>query len=133
MSKQLFTITQQHIFLLQSACLRWDDCEFGAPGIDPKRPYGNSSALRDIAEILNIQPEGEDGEFSLAQHEYMTNLHEGTLTVLQIILDTGEVKPGTYTYEGHGNWQHVEEKEPSRLLVWDGKGPLRPENIKDYD
>ena len=26
-----------------------------------------------------------------------------------------------------------EDQQPSRLLVWDGKGPLRPENIKDYD
>lgn len=24
------------------------------------------------------------------------------------------------------------KEEPSRLLVWDGKGPLRPENIKNY-
>lgn len=103
-----FTITQQHIDLLRHASVRWNDMEFGAPGIDPKRPYGNSSVLSDIAEILDITPEGDDDEFSLEQHETMMKLHRETLTVLQIMLDTGEMKPGPYKRESYGRWQREE-------------------------
>jgi hypothetical protein len=47
-----FTVTEDHLKLLRRAYIGWDDCEFGAPGIDPKRPYGNSDVIGDIAEIL---------------------------------------------------------------------------------
>jgi hypothetical protein len=53
--KLLFTVTEGHLKLLQHLNIGWDDCEFGAPCVDPKRPYGNSSVYIDIAEIL-----GED-------------------------------------------------------------------------
>jgi len=53
-----FTVTDEHVRLLRRAHVGWDSAEFGAPGISPKRPYGNSNVFRDIAEILNV-PERE--------------------------------------------------------------------------
>jgi hypothetical protein len=104
-----FTITQQHIFLLQSACLRWDDCEFGAPSVDPQRPYGNSSVYDDIAEILGIKPENADGEFSNAQIDLMDKLHKETLTVLQILIQTG-IPAGTYQRDKWGMWNILDDQ-----------------------
>ena len=101
----IFTITQQHIDLLQNAYLRWEDCEFGAPAIDPKRPYGNSYVYGDIAEILNIKPQGEDNSFTDEQQETMLQLHKETLTALIIFLSTGVIKPGTYQYQDN-SWQY---------------------------
>jgi len=49
-----FTVTDEHLRLLRRACVWWDELEFGAPGIDPKRPYGNSNVFADIAEILEV-------------------------------------------------------------------------------
>lgn len=49
-----FTVTDDHLKLLRRASVGWSDCEFGAPEIDPKRPYGNSNVLGDIAEILGL-------------------------------------------------------------------------------
>ena len=50
--KKLFELTEEHIKLLRQMCVSWDDCEFGAPAIDCKRPYGNSDVYSDIAKIL---------------------------------------------------------------------------------
>jgi hypothetical protein len=44
--------TADHLTLLKRSEWSWDDCEFGAPAMDPKRPYGNSDVENDLAEIL---------------------------------------------------------------------------------
>lgn len=93
-----FEVTKDHLKLLRRAYVGWDDCEFGAPAIDCKRPYGNSSAYSDIAEILGIDPEDDDNEdFSTEQFDHMRQLHKETQVVLQIILATGQMKTGVYT------------------------------------
>jgi hypothetical protein len=53
-----FTVTDEHLRLLRRAHVFWDEAEFGAPSIDPKRPYGNSDVRGDMAEILDV-PETE--------------------------------------------------------------------------
>ncbi len=71
----------------------WSNCEFGAPEIDPKRPYGNSWVIGDIHEILT----GEDlEELTESQEEEYRQLHEQTQTALQIILSTGKFEEGLY-------------------------------------
>src|SRR5215471_7021054 len=48
-----FTVTEGHLRLLRHVWVDWDQGEgYGAPGISPKKPYGNSDVERDIAEIL---------------------------------------------------------------------------------
>ncbi len=47
-----FTVTADHLKLLRAAYVDWDACEFGAPAIDSKRPYGNGGVVRDIANIV---------------------------------------------------------------------------------
>lgn len=91
-----FEVLDSHLKLLRRAYVSWNDCEFGAPSIDCKRPYGNSSVIQDMAEILGIKPEGEDGEFTDEQENAMCRLHKETRTVLQIILATGQIKAGNY-------------------------------------
>lgn len=44
--------TADHLTLLRRAWWDWYDCEYGAPAIDPKRPYGNSDVDGDLAELL---------------------------------------------------------------------------------
>ena len=91
--KKEFELKEEHIKLLTEAYVSWFDCEFGAPAIDCKRPYGNSYVLGDINEILNIGQYNEDeGEFSRADEELMIKFHEETQTALQIILSTKSFK-----------------------------------------
>ena len=108
-------VTEDHIKLLRRAYITWEDCEFGAPAIDCKRPYGNSSVLIDIAEILGIAiPKEDDWEWPEGVEARMRQLHRETQTVLQIILSTGEMKPGLYALpDGIGqygiDWQRIGE------------------------
>ena len=46
-----FELTENHIKLLRNAYVSWDDCETGAPAIDPKRPYGNKYIAQDISAL----------------------------------------------------------------------------------
>lgn len=53
--------------------------EYGAPGLDPKRPFGNSDVECDILDdVLGAEPEGDDGGgpcFSSAQRQYARSLY----------------------------------------------------------
>lgn len=104
--KKLFELKEDHIKLIRKMCVSWDDCEFGAPSIDCKRPYGNSDVYKDIAKILDIKGAFVDNEevFSQEQICLMNKLHKETETALQIILKTGEFRPGEYITEYFDNW-----------------------------
>lgn len=83
---QTFKITEEHIKLVKKLYIEYEDfCEFGAPAVNPKRPYGNSDVYGDIGEILGIEP-NENGEFTDEQYDYMLKLHKELETVLQIIV-----------------------------------------------
>jgi hypothetical protein len=95
---ETFVLTKDHIKLLTRAFVRWNDCETGAPEIDPKRPYGNSFVAGDVAEIIGINlPDYETSETAFDDVcDEMMNIHFETKTALQIILTTKSFKPGKY-------------------------------------
>jgi hypothetical protein len=111
MKHEYFTLTEEHIVLLSNACVSWNDCEFGAPEINPKRPYGNSDVLDDIADILNIEQKtcphcGEN--LDELDEQNLNKLHKETEIALQIILDTKSFIPGKYVKRDNGEkWKPV--------------------------
>lgn len=67
--------------------LQRDNCEYGAIGVDCKRPFGNSDVESDILELLNTKPEGDNGEdecWSRAQRSYAASLYDGLIDHLQV-------------------------------------------------
>lgn len=115
---EVFHFTDQHLRLLRAAYVGWDDCEFGAPAIDCKRPYGNSSVYSDIAEILGIAGDvtNEDGDpdWSDQVRVSMRAIHGEVATALQIVLATGEFKIGRYKLLEWGGreWEYLGEVAP---------------------
>ena len=91
-----FELTEQHLALMRRMWVGWQDCEFGAPEIDPKRPYGNSGVISDIAEILGIPEPDEDEEFPPELIERMERLHTETRAAIAIMLQCGKVAIGKY-------------------------------------
>lgn len=95
-----FKLTSKHIKLISHFYIDWYDCEFGAPCVDPKRPFGNSDVISDIGRILNIEPLEEEspGEFIFSdeQSEYILKWYHELQTALQIVLCTKSFKPGLY-------------------------------------
>lgn len=85
--------------MLRAAYIGWENCEYGAPAIDCKRPYGNSSVVDDIREILNrpYLTTDECAEF-----------HAGTQQALQIILYTGKFEPGVYKSVYGAKWDRYD-------------------------
>lgn len=109
-----FTVRPEHLVLLRHARVSWIESEFGAPMIDAKRPYGNSYVVRDIAEILDAPDEvwvdGRRGEFVTEEaDERFTRLHVETAFALQIVLATGEFRPGRYrrSKRWSADWRRV--------------------------
>ena len=103
--KEKFNMTEEHIKLVRAMYVGWSNCEFGAPEVDPKRPYGNSDVIDDIAEILGISPVENDWDekvYPKGTDARCTKLHKETQTALQIILATGEFKLGQYECEKYG-------------------------------
>jgi hypothetical protein len=108
-----FTVTENHLKLLRRAYVGWDDCEFGAPAIDCKRPYGNSDVPSDIAEILGISDaecRDEEGEILPDAEAALTRTHAETAVALQIALATGEFRTGRFTRDRYSaDWRLVSE------------------------
>jgi len=132
MEKDKFEVKAEHLKLLQRFVVCWQDCEFGAPEIDPKRPYGNSDVHQDMLEVLgfeelkegiykfklfgkewllkgedkyNIYLEGADEEKLI---EELDKLHKETETALQICLDAQSFETGFYEAEKYGGeWEKV--------------------------
>lgn len=99
-----FTLTEDHIKLLRRAYVSWEDCEFGAPAIDCKRPYGNSSVECDVAEILGWKVDEEDGPNG-EQRAAAEAIHRQTQTALQIVLVTGAMQAGEYVKTQEYDWR----------------------------
>jgi hypothetical protein len=110
-----FTVTDEHLRLLRHAYVFWEEAEFGAPSIDPKRPYGNSHVISDIAEILGV-PESEwaaDEEMnpSVDAEWRFLRVHVETAIALQIALFTGEFRAGRYVRDDQYDtrtWRRVD-------------------------
>lgn len=110
MADKRFTLTEEHLKLLRHAHVTWNDCEFGAPAIDCKRPYGNSSVILDIAEILGLEPfvdhEGEK-HYSTEHVTHCTRIHSGTQDALRIVIQMGVLSTGTYEHDSQLNWKRI--------------------------
>jgi hypothetical protein len=113
MEKEKFNLTEDHIKLIRRMNVSYNDhCEFGAPEINPKRPYGNSYVYGDIGEILGMEPtEGDpdDPYFTAEQEAFMLKMHKETDKALQVILSSGSFSAGWYESEKyHDKWEAVE-------------------------
>ena len=107
-----FEITEQHIKLSKRMYVGYDSYnEFGAPRIEPKRPYGNSCVIEDMSEILGLpSPDFEEGgAYTDEQEELLMKLHKEMATVIQIGLVVGYFKEGSYVNDfSYGNkWRLV--------------------------
>lgn len=107
-----FTVTDEHLRLLRRAHVSWDSAEFGAPGLDPKRPYGNSNVFGDIAEILGV-PDREwmdvDDELNADAEWRFLRVHAETAMALQVALATGEFRVGQHVRgNDYNDWKRHE-------------------------
>jgi hypothetical protein len=93
----LFTLTKEHLELMRNMYWDWNLAEFGAPTVDPKRPYGNSDVLDDMAKILNKKVVyDKEGMMQEELEEELERVHQETQTALQIVLTLRTFKPGVY-------------------------------------
>ena len=115
-SKRRWQLTDDHVALLRHANVWWCRAEYGAPGIDPKRPYGNSSVEADICAILGWDPGAvdEDGDpaWTKEQRAESHRIHGETETALQVVLATGRFEPGWYEAGAYtDDWRAVTDAE----------------------
>lgn len=100
-----FILTAEHIKLLRRMCVGWQDCDTGAPEIDPKRPYGNSYVAGDVHEILTGE---RDYALTEGQERAYLAIHRETETALQVVLSVGGFEPGEYVSESYTNkWRRA--------------------------
>lgn len=133
MAKYKFNLRPEHLKLMSKFSVGWNDCEFGAPEIDPKRPYGNSDVYQDMIEILgfkelregvyeftlfgekwilkgedkyNIYLDGKDEEKLCGK---LRELHEETEKALSVCLSALSFDEGMYERDDlSDDWRKVE-------------------------
>lgn len=114
MKNKKFTMTEDHLKLLKRMNVSWWDCEYGAPAIDCKRPYGNSDVGADIHEILTGESIGSSDSkrdtLTDEEEERYRGIHEQMETALQVALASGKFEAGEYEAEEYGDdWHKVGE------------------------
>ena len=104
-----FVLKPEHILLLQRMYIF--NGYLGSPVVNQKRPYGNSSILEDVAEIVGIEMiEDDDGEkhFPKGTREKCLALHRETAQALQVCLAAQSFEPGEYVADDYmENWKRV--------------------------
>lgn len=103
-----FRLTAEHLKLLRRANIRWCGVESGAPGVDHKRPYGNSDVPQDVALILDWEPiPEEDTEGQQDQRWRAARVHLETELALQVVCSLAgqEALPGLYCEDECGIWR----------------------------
>jgi len=107
MDAETFWLTEIHLRLAREMYVSWDGTEFGAPAIDPKRPYGNGDVLGDMREMMS-EPDAwsDDG---------LREIHSQMQTAIQIILNLApkSALPGLYQREKYGGTWTLESLEGS--------------------
>jgi hypothetical protein len=101
-------MSEDHLRLLRHAHVSWFDGEYGAPSVDPKRPYCWSNVEGSMAQVLDWPDRDWIDEEPPGVEDRYARLHAETAIALQIVLATGEFRPGRYTpsegwaVTGHG-------------------------------
>ena len=119
MNKKRFTLTEDHVKLIRRMYVSWCGDEYGAPEINPKRPYGNSDVTSDIAQILGwVDIEGMDEEtqdefYEGSEYEQLCEraetIHRETEAALSVVLATGSFVPGVYQSDAYSDdWELVD-------------------------
>ena len=107
--KQL-KVTENHIKLLKNLYIDWEDCEFGAPCVNFKRPFGNSDVYGDMANILGIELADEEKNYELYEKQ-IYSLGKGYRELqdcLQILVRNLSIEVGTYECDDYDtNWRRV--------------------------
>lgn len=107
LGREEFVLTERHLALLRRASIDWSGIEYGAPNIDPKRPYGNGDLFRGMVQALGSEvpdadsPGGWDWPPDDLAAE-LTRLHRETEIALEIVLRTATAVPGRYVRESWG-------------------------------
>lgn len=92
-----FELTEEHVKLLRAARVGWNGDEFGAPSIDPKRPFGNGDVMADMHELLAGEPWPPDpaADAVVLQRSYRA-LYLELRRALQVALSAGTFQAGIY-------------------------------------
>lgn len=103
-----FEIKEEHLKLLSKAYVDWNDADFGAPTIDPKRPYGNSNVEGEISKILGWKYDKGDEDDEMIEYQFTNAIHKETQKALQICLKLLKFEVGIYENIGYGReWKKI--------------------------
>jgi len=109
---QTFILREEHVKLLRAASVDTNLAEWGAPTIDPKRPFGNGDITGDMARILGMPDPSELGKTDRERFErLMLKLFRELGDALQVVLAAGSFAPGTYVQglvDGRHSWRRVD-------------------------
>jgi hypothetical protein len=101
-----FEVTPAHIALLRHARTGWQGHRFaGSPGLDRKRPFGNSDVFADMARIVDAR---DDGSYDGDDEERYDRLQGELGLVLEIVLQWGSFEPGHYARPLVGPWRRAD-------------------------
>ena len=93
-----FYLTDVHLKLLKRVNISFNDGEIDdVPGIDTKRPFGNSDWVRDVAEILEwTLVDSDEWEIPEEYHTTAEKLLKELRDALQVVLTAQSFKIGKY-------------------------------------
>ena len=101
------TVTEDHVKLVNNLKFDINATEFGAPTVDPKRPFGNSDVYADMERILKGRKVSSDFDVGERRKRQLDKLYVQLKDCLQILCDTLSLKPVTYERRLYEKWHEV--------------------------
>lgn len=109
-----FEVKEIHLKLLDQTYIEWNEDSYdGYVAMDPKRPYGNSSRIHDIIDLMRTDKEfeylnfanNEDPELTDEQEVAAMDIHRQMFIIFKILIDTKSIKTGIYKRNSHKSWE----------------------------
>lgn len=115
----IFTLKEEHIKLIENlnfkVCAETEYNDRYIPGIDRKRPFGNSGATGDVLEILGRECD-EEGEFRKEDIDEAETLLIELPLALTVIVENKTFTPGDYEVERYGTYSQYQRMKNYKAL-----------------
>lgn len=103
------TVAQHHLAIIQRLNWTWSGGDYGAVGVDVKRPLGNSDLFDDVGDVLGLSPgvdQWGDPHWSEFERQTIAAAFAEACVAVEILSERLSLEPGQYIKRGYSaKWE----------------------------
>lgn len=103
------TVGEHHLAIIRRFNWTWGGGDYGAVGVDTKRPLGNGDFLADVGKLIGLVPGADqwgDPHWSEVDAQTIMMAFAEACVAVEILSERLSLEPGSYIKRGYGaTWE----------------------------